>query len=130
MQRREVVRGVAALFGTVAVAGCGEVEEIISEATEEAGDEAEGTVNETLDDLARPPDADVEMQDDGSVLVFSLGADTVGVKCGLIEGDNPITEVQESEQATTTPGTTIEDCSEDRVIAVNEAGDVDVVAER
>jgi hypothetical protein len=131
MQRREAVRGALALLGAVAAAGCADVEDVSSGTTDRASEKAEETVNETIEkELVRPPGADIEVRDDGTILVLSLDPDTVGVKCGLIEGDDPVAEVKESALATTTPGTKIEGCEAEFVVAVNEAGDVEILAER
>jgi hypothetical protein len=53
MQRREAVRGAATLLGAVAVAGCADVEEVSEGTTDRAADEAEKTVNETIEKRAR-----------------------------------------------------------------------------
>lgn len=130
MQRREAVRRAIALLGTATAAGCADVEEISSGTTDRASEEAERTVNETIEEeLVRPPSADVEIREDGTIIVLSLNPDTVGIKCGLIEGADPITDVKESEHAATTPGTKIEGCEKDFLIAVNEAGDVEIIEE-
>jgi hypothetical protein len=130
MQRREAIRGVVTLLGTIAVAGCADVEEVSDGTTDRAADEAEKTVNETLEkELVRPPDADIRVQEDGTIIVLSIAPDTVGVKCGLIQGNDPVAEVKQSENATTTAGTEIKQCKKDFVIAVNEAGDVEILAE-
>lgn len=131
MQRRQLLSQGGAVVGAVALSGCADqVEQIVGNATEEASDEAEGQVNQTLnEELVRPPSADVEVRDDGSVIVLSLGTDTVGVKCGLTEGEDPVRAVEESDQAATTAGTQIEECEGDFLIAVNTAGDIEVVAE-
>lgn len=130
MQRREFISGIGAVVGTVTLAGCAEeVGEIVGEATEEASGEAEGEVNETLEGLARPPDADIQVLDDGTIAVLSLGTDTVGVKCGLIETENPIAEVQQDESAVTSSGQELEDCEDEPVVAVNEAGETAIVAQ-
>lgn len=129
MQRRSAIKQGAVLFGAAAVAGC-TAEEIVSEATEDASEEANRAVNETLEEeLVRPPNANVDVRDDGSIVVLSLDPGTVGVKCGLIEGDDPVADVQESDRAVTTPGKRIEACEEDYLIAVNEAGDVEILLE-
>ena len=131
MQRREAVRGAVGLLGAVAAAGCANVEEVSNGTTDRASEKAEETVNETLqEELVRPPSAEIELQEDGTIVVLSLAPDTVGVKCGLIEGEDPVAEVKESDRATTTPGTKIEGCEAEFVIAVNEAGDVEILAER
>ena len=130
MQRREAVRGAATLLAAIAVGGCADVEEISAGTTDRAADEAERTVNETIEkELVRPPDAEIEIQDDGTIIVLSIAPDTVGVKCGLIEGTDPVAEVKQSERATTTAGTEIQRCEKEFVIAVNEAGDVEILAE-
>lgn len=130
MQRREAVRRAASVFGIAAVAGCAEVDDLVSGTSDRAADEAEQTVNETLEEeLVRPPNARVEIREGGTIVVLSLDPDTVGVKCGLIEGDDPVAEVRESDRATTTAGTRIEGCEDELVIAVNEAGDVEIIAE-
>lgn len=130
MQRREAVRGAIALLGTVAAAGCADVEEISDGTTDRASEEAEKTVNETMEnELVRPPNAEIELRDDRTIIVLSIDPDTVGVKCGLIEGDDPVAEIKQSERARTTPGTEIEDCEAEFVIAVNEAGDVEILEE-
>lgn len=130
MQRREVLSGVGAVAATVSLAGCAEeVGELVETATEEASEEAEGEVNETLDDLAQPPDANVEVLEDGTVVVLSLGSDTVGVKCGPMETEDPIEEVRNDEAAVTSSGQELEGCENSIVMAVNEAGETDIVAE-
>lgn len=130
MQRRKAIRGAATLLGTIAVAGCADVEELSEGTTDRAAEEAEKSVNETLEkELVRPPDADIRIQDDNTIIVLSLAPDTVGVKCGLIQGTDPVAEVKQSENATTTAGTEIQQCGNDFVIAVNEAGDVKILDE-
>jgi hypothetical protein len=130
MERREALERGALLLGTVAVAGCADVEEVSDDTTEKAAEEAERTVNETLEEeLVRPPNAEIEIQDDGTIILLSLDPDTVGIKCGLIEGDDPVAEIKESDKALTTPGTELENCQEELIIAVNEAGDVGIIAE-
>uniref|UniRef100_UPI002632E860 hypothetical protein n=1 Tax=Natronomonas sp. TaxID=2184060 RepID=UPI002632E860 len=69
------------------------------------------------------------LRDDGSVIVLSLAPGTVGVKCGLTDGEDPVTAVRESDRAATTAGTRIEGCEGELLIAVNEAGDVEILAE-
>lgn len=118
------------MLGTIAVAGCADVEELSEGTTDRAAEEAEKSVNETLEkELVRPPDADIRIQDDNTIIVLSLAPDTVGVKCGLIQGTDPVAEVKQSENATTTAGTEIQQCGNDFVIAVNEAGDVKILDE-
>lgn len=128
MRRRTAIKQGAVLFGA-ATAGC-TAEEIATEATEDAAEEANRTVNETLEEeLVRPPNANVDVRDDGSIIVLSLDPGTVGVKCGLIEGDEPVAEIREGDRAVTTAGKRIEACEEDFLIAVNEAGDIEIIAE-
>lgn len=106
-----------------AMAGCtGELEA----ASEEVSGEATEAVNETVSDLARPPNADVEVESDGTILVLSTDPDTVGVMCGLPETDDPVEEVRTADEAVTGPGE-IEGCNAERIVAVNEAGDIEVV---
>jgi hypothetical protein len=129
MQRRRAIRGAAALVGAIPLAGCA-VEDVASDANEEASEEANQAVNETLEEeLVRPPNADVDVRSDGSIIVLSLDPGTVGVKCGLIEGDDPVAEVKQSDKAVTTAGKRMEECDEDFLIAVNEAGDVAILEE-
>ncbi|SFC71492.1 hypothetical protein SAMN05444422_11625 [Halobiforma haloterrestris] len=106
-----------------AIAGCtGELEAM----TEDVNEEATETVDETVSDLARPPNADVEIESDGTILVLSTDPGTVGVMCGLPETDDPVEEVRTADEAVTGPGE-IEGCDAERIVAVNEAGDIEVV---
>jgi hypothetical protein len=129
MHRRTAIKGVASLTGALPLAGCA-IEDIASDANEEASEEANQAVNETLEEeLVRPPNANVDVRSDGSIIVLSLDPGTVGVKCGLIEGDDPVAEVKQSDQAVTTAGKRMQECNEDFLIAVNEAGDVKILKE-
>ncbi len=126
MDRRQCLSAVGVVV-VGALAGCTET---VSEVAERTGgqveNESERAVNESLSDLKRPPSADVTVESDGTVLVRSLEPDTVGVMCGLPETDDPVAEVRNRERAVTGPGA-IEGCDRERIVAVNEAGDIAVV---
>ncbi|GAB3664434.1 hypothetical protein [Halopiger thermotolerans] len=121
-----------ALAGTVAsgaLAGCtGQVTDVIEGTTEQVGRKANESVDETMADLTRPPSADVRVEHDGTVIVRSLGGDTVGVMCGFPETDSPVEELETSERAVTGPGM-LENCPKERLVAVNEVGDIKVIEE-
>ncbi|RKD97343.1 hypothetical protein [Halopiger aswanensis] len=123
-------RGYLALAGTAAtgaLAGCvGKVTDVVEGTTEEVGQKANESVDETMNTLTRPPSADVRVEHDGTVIVRSLGGDTVGVMCGFPETESPVEEVETSERAVTGPGM-LEDCTADRLVGVNEAGDIKVI---
>jgi len=126
MKRREALTGMGAACGAIAMAGCIEtIEEIATEASEEAEDE----VGSQIDDIERPPGADVTIRDGGTVFVRSLDPGTLGVKCGHFESNDPTTEIEVATATATTEGAQIEACGKRDIVAVNEAGDVDIVEE-
>lgn len=126
MDRRRYL-ALAGAVTTGALAGCvGEVTDVIEGTTEEVSQEANESVEETMAGLTRPPSADVRVERDGTVIVRSLGGDTVGVMCGLPETETSVEEVESSERAVTGPGA-LEDCPKERIVAVNEAGDIKVI---
>lgn len=128
MERRDVLTA-GITVGALSVAGCVDVDEITGDAAEELGEEAEEEVEDVVDDLERPPGADLRIDDDGSILVRSFDPDTVGVKCGPIEGDDPVEEVRTHEHAADSVGEEIEGCDAAVVVAVSESGNVEVIEE-
>jgi len=129
MNRRTILAQLGAITGVTSLAGCTDGLETLEETTDQLAGDAEEAVNETTSDLERPPGADLEV-DDETVIVISLDPGTAGVKCGPIEGDDPLEELNESEQAATAVGETIEDCSADVIVAVSEGGNVEVIEQR
>ncbi|MFP8951495.1 hypothetical protein ACLI4Z_00795 [Natrialbaceae archaeon A-arb3/5] len=127
MKRRRVLRGIAGVTGAVSVAGCTDSIDMLEETSEQLQGEANETVEDATSDLERPPDADLDIAGDGTITVISLNSNTVGVKCGPIEGDDPVQEVQTHDDAASGAGETIEDCSAGTVVAVSENGTVEVI---
>lgn len=128
MDRRRYL-AVAGTAAAGSLAGCvGEVTGVIEESTKEVSQKANESVDETMAELTRPPSADVRVEHDGTVIVRSLGGDTVGVMCGFPETESPVEEVKTSERAVTGPGA-LENCTADRLVGVNEAGDIRVIEE-
>ncbi|AEH37683.1 hypothetical protein [Halopiger xanaduensis] len=126
MDRRRYLT-LAGTAATGALAGCvGEVTDVVEGTTKEASQEANESVDEAMDTLTRPPSADVRVERDGTVIVRSLGGDTVGVMCGFPETESPVEELETSERAVTGPGA-LENCTKERLVAVNEAGDIKVI---
>lgn len=143
MHRRTLIRGLASVAGVTSLAGCSggtdsldsledageavEALEELSEVTEVLEGDAEEAVEDATDGLERPPGADLEVDADGTITVMGLDANTVGVKCGPIEGDDPVEEVRTHEKAADRVGETIEGCDADTVVAVSEGGSIEVV---
>lgn len=120
MKRRRVLQILSVpIMGTLS--GCADALETLEERVEKV---VEDTVS---DDLVRPPRARIDVELDGTILVLSLGTDTVGVMCGLPESDNPVQEVQNVENAVTSIGELECPDETERIVAINEAGDIEVV---
>ncbi|MEY7848826.1 twin-arginine translocation signal domain-containing protein [Natrarchaeobius sp. A-rgal3] len=135
MKRRNLLRGVGATTAAAVVGGCLDEAELFEETAEGLEDEsidqleeeAEETVENVTQGLEQPPGADLEIDADGTITVMSLDPNTEGVKCGPIEGDDPLSEVRTHEDAADGVGQTIEECSESTVVAVSENGNVRVI---
>ncbi|THE65249.1 hypothetical protein D8Y22_08560 [Salinadaptatus halalkaliphilus] len=116
----------ASVAGAVSVAGCMDQVDLVEETSEQLEEDAEDAVEDVTGDLERPPGADLEI-DDGTITVMSLNSNTEGIKCGPIEGDDPLAEIEDHELAATAAGETIEDCDESTIVAVTENGNTEVI---
>ncbi|WP_049923069.1 hypothetical protein [Halopiger djelfimassiliensis] len=129
MNRRNVLRRIGALAGVAPLAGCLEASEVVEQTGDQLEEKAEDEVDNVVDGLERPPTADLRIDPDGTITVMSLGTNTAGVKCGPIEGDDPLEEIETHEKAADSAGEMIEACEATTVVAVSESGNVAVIEE-
>lgn len=130
MKRRKLL-GIGAISMMTGISGCAEqVEGIVNETENELEEEAEQRVEDELDGLSKPPDADV-IVDEEEILVTSIGSDTVGVICGFPDdGDNITENIESMPNAIESVGSIdIDDCPEkgNRIVAVNKVNDIEVI---